>query len=110
MLWANKEKNQPKGKEMATEKQKLHNNLASLRGVDKFIDFLLLHVDKTMKIQGSLFVAEYIVKLCRDRKKYNQKYREETIDKIKEINEQRFDRDYIYSNHGEDDFNTWGNV
>jgi hypothetical protein len=53
MLWANKEKNQLKGKEMATEKQKLHNNLASLRGVDKFIDFLLLHVDKTMKIQGS---------------------------------------------------------
>jgi hypothetical protein len=45
-------KNQLKGKEMATEKQKLHNNLASLRGVDKFIDFLLLHVDKTMKIQG----------------------------------------------------------
>lgn len=110
MLWANKEKNQPKGKEMATEKQRLHNNLASLRGVDKFIDFLLHHVDKTVKIQGTLFVSEYIVKLCKDRKKYNQKYREETIEKIKEINNQRFDQDYIYNNHGEDDFNTWSNI
>ena len=95
---------------MATEKQRLHNNLASLRGVDKFIDFLLHHVDKTTKIQGTLFVSEYIVKLCRDRKKYNQKYREETIEKIKEINKQRFDQDYIYNNHGEDEFNTWSNI
>jgi len=93
---------------MATEKQRLHNNLASLRGVDKFIDFLLLHVDKTTKIQGTLFVSEYIVKLCKDRKKYNQKYREETIEKIKEINNQRFDQDYIYNNHGEDEIYRWG--
>jgi len=95
---------------MATEKQRLHNNLASLRGVDKFIDFLLHHVDKTTKIQGTLFVAEYITKLCRDRKTYNKKFREETLEKIKEINEQRFDQDYIYSNHGEDDFNTWSKI
>jgi hypothetical protein len=95
---------------MATEKQRLHNNLASLRGVDKFIDFLLHHVDKTTKIQGTLFVAEYIVKLCKDRKMYNKKFRDETIEKIKEINEQRFDQDYIYSNHGEDDFNTWSKI
>ena len=75
---------------MATEKQRLHNNLASLRGVDKFIDFLLLHVDKTTKIQGTLFVAEYIVKLCKDRKTYNKKFREETLEKIKEIKEDGF--------------------
>ena len=95
---------------MATEKQRLHNNLASLRGVDKFIDFLLHHVDKTTKIQGTLFVSEYIVKLCKDRKRYNQKYREETIEKIKEMNKQRFDQDYIYNNHGEDEFNTCSNI
>jgi hypothetical protein len=79
-------------------------------GVDKFIDFLLLHVDKTIKIQGTLFVAEYIVKLCKDRKMYNKKFREETLEKIKEINEQRFDQDYIYNNHGEDEFNTWSKI
>jgi hypothetical protein len=41
---------------------------------------------------------------------YNKKFRDETIEKIKEINEQRFDQDYIYSNHGEDDFNTWSKI
>lgn len=92
---------------MKTEKQKLHNSLTSMRGVDKFIDFLLLHIEKTTKMKGTLFVSEYITKLCKDRKIYNEKYRKETIEKLKEINRQRFDQDYIYDNHGSDDFYQW---
>jgi hypothetical protein len=39
---------------------------------------------------------------------YNKKFREETIEKIKEINNQRFDQDYIYSNQGDDEIYRWG--
>lgn len=110
MLLVIKERNQQKGKEMPTEKQLLHNHLTKIKGMNGFIDYLLSEIKKTVKQQGTLFTTEYIIKLCKEKKKDNDRTWKQMVRRINKLKNQDPSPTHIYTNHGEDEFNTWSKI
>jgi hypothetical protein len=97
-------------KRMPTEKQLIHNHLTKIKGINSFIDYLLSEINTTVKQQGTLFTTEHVIKLCKDKKKQNDRTWKQMVRRINRLKNEEPSPNHIYTNHGEDDFNTWGKI
>jgi hypothetical protein len=97
-------------KRMPTEKQLIHNHLTKIKGMNSFIDYLLSEIKKTVKQQGTLFTTEYIIKLCKEKKKDNDRTWKQMVKRINRLKNEDPSPNHIYTNHGEDDFNAWSKI
>jgi len=93
-----------------TEKQLIHNHLREIKGMNGFIDYLLSEIKKTIKEQGTLFTTEYIIMLCKDRKKLNDRKWKQMVRRINKLKNTDPSPTHIYTQHGESDFNSWNKI
>jgi hypothetical protein len=95
---------------MPTEKQLIHNHLNKIKGINSFIDYLLSEIKTTIKQQGTLFTTEHIIKMCKDKKKENDKTWKRMVRRINKLKNEDPSHNHIYVNHGENDFTNWSKI